>query len=320
MSMDRDARVNRMVGLFVVLALSGLAASILSLSAEGGFFEARYRVKARFHNVLGLLPGAPVWLGGKQVGRVDRVSLEPVDAERPVLVVLEVNESVRDRIRADSVATIGTIGLLGDCYVEVSFGSAAARVLAEGDEIQTRDPANVTALMAEGRSALASIHELSGSLNEVVKTFAENDGTERTLKALGAVSDIMIETREGSGLIHSLIFEPYDGTGVDHLSASLAGVEEIVREIRSGDGLVHRLIYEPFDDQRVLEGLSATTASLQRILDKIEKGEGTLGLLVNDPTVFEDLQSVLGGARRSRLLRSMIRMSVDEQAKDPGEP
>ena len=318
--MDRDARVNRMVGLFVVLALSGLAASILSLSAEGGFFEARYRVKARFHNVLGLLPGAPVWLGGKQVGRVDRVSLEPVDAERPVLVVLEVNESVRDRIRADSVATIGTIGLLGDCYVEVSFGSAAARVLAEGDEIETRDPANVTALMAEGRSALASIHELSASLNEVVKTFAENDGAERTLKALGAVSDIMIETREGSGLIHSLIFEPYDGTGVDHLSASLAGVEEIVREIRSGDGLVHRLIYEPFDDQRVLEGLSATTASLQRILDKIEKGEGTLGLLVNDPTVFEDLQSVLGGARRSRLLRSMIRMSVDEQAKDPGEP
>lgn len=320
MSMDRDARINRRVGLFVALALAGLAASILSLSAEGGFFEARYRVKARFHNVLGLLPGAPVWLGGKQVGRVDRVSLEPVDAERPVLVVLEVNESVRDRIRADSVATIGTIGLLGDSYVEVSFGSAAARVLAEGDAIETRDPANVTALMAEGRSALASIHELSGSLNEVVKTFAKNDGAERTLKALGAVSDIMIATREGSGLIHSLIFEPYDGTGVEHLSGSLAGVEEIVREIRSGDGLVHRLIYEPFDDHRVLEDLSATTASLQRILDKIEKGEGTLGLLVNDPTVFEDLQIVLGGARRSRLLRSMIRMSVDENAKTPGEP
>ena len=121
-------------------------------------------------------------------------------------------------------------------------------------------------------------------------------------------------------MIHSLIFEPYDATGVDHLSGSLAGVDEIIREIRSGDGLVHRLIYEPFDDHRVLEDFSATTASLQRILDKIEKGEGTLGLLVNDPTVFEDLQSVLGGARRSRLLRSMIRMSVDEKAREPSEP
>lgn len=320
MSTDRDASLNRIVGLFVVLALAALALSILSLSAEGGFFEARYRVRAHFHNVLGLVPGAPVWLGGKQVGRVAGVSLEPVGTERPVLVVLALNETVRDRIRSDSVATIGTIGLLGDSYVEVSFGSAAARALADGEEIETRDPANVTALMAEGRSALASIHELSGSLNSVVKTFADNDGAARTLKALDAVSDIMIETREGSGLIHSLIFEPYDGRGLDGLGTSLAGVDAIVKQIQTGDGLLHRVIYEPFDDHRIVADLSATTASLQRILDKIEKGEGTLGLLVNDPTVFEDLQRVLGGARRSRLLRSLIRRSLDESPKAADEP
>lgn len=123
-----------------------------------------------------------------------------------------------------------------------------------------------------------------------------------------------------NGLAKTLVFEPYDGTGVDELRASLAGVEAIVTEIRAGDGLLHRPIYEPFEDHRVVEDLSATTASLQRILDKIEKGEGTLGLLSNDPTVFEDLQTVLGSARRSRLLRSMIRMSVDENAKAAGEP
>ena len=150
--MDREARIDRTVGLFVVLALAALAVSILSLSAEGGFFEPRYRLEARFHNVLGLLPGAPVWLGGKQVGRVERVSLEPLDAERPVLVVMQINRSVQDRIRSDSIATIGTIGLLGDAYVEVGFGTVTASALAEGDEIETRDPANVTALMAEGRA------------------------------------------------------------------------------------------------------------------------------------------------------------------------
>ncbi len=320
MTMDRDARINRAVGLFVVLALAGLAAGILSLSAEGGLFESRYRVKARFHNVLGLLPGAPVWLGGKQVGRVERISFEPIEAERPVLVVMSVNESVQDRIRADSVATIGTIGLLGDSYVEVSFGSPAARRLEAGDEITTRDPANVTALMAEGRSALASINALSGSLNEVVKTFAENKGAERAVLALEAVSDIMIETREGSGLIHSLIFEPYDGTGLDELSASLAGVEEIVNEIRTGEGLLHDLIYEPVDDRRVFTDLAATTSSLQRILAKVEQGEGTLGLLVNDPTVFENLQRLLGEARRSRVLRALIRMSQrDDDERPPAD-
>jgi phospholipid/cholesterol/gamma-HCH transport system substrate-binding protein len=321
MTMDRDARINRAVGLFVVLALCGLAAGILSLSAEGGLFEPRYRVKARFNNVLGLLPGAPVWLGGKQVGRVEKIRFEPVEAERPVLVVLEVNESVQDRIRADSIATIGTIGLLGDAYVEVSFGTPAAARLESDEEIATRDPANVTALMAEGRSALASIHALSGSLNEVVKTFAENKGAERAVLALEAVSDIMIETREGSGLIHSLIFEPYDGTGLDELSASLAGVEEIVNEIRTGEGLLHDLIYEPVDDRRVWQDLAASTSSLQRILETVEQGDGTLGLLVNDPTVFESLQGLLGEARRSRVLRSLIRMSLDDaDERPPADP
>lgn len=318
--MDRDARIDRTVGLFVLLALVALAISILSLSAEGGFFEKRYRVQARFHNVLGLLPGAPVWLGGKQVGRVDRVSFEALDAERPVLVVLQVNASVQDRIRADSVATIGTIGLLGDSYVEISFGTAAARVLADGDEVETRDPANVTALMAEGRSALASIHALSGSLNQVVKTFAENKGAERAVLAIQAMSDIMIETREGSGLIHSLIFDPYEGTELDEISAALAGVEEIVSEIRQGEGLLHRLIYEPVDDHRIVEDLSASSASLQRILDKVERGDGTLGLLVNDPTVYEELQSVLGGARRSRLLRALIQLSAEAAGSEPAGP
>ena len=319
--MARDARSNRPVGLFVVLALCGLAAGILSLSAEGGFFEARYRVKARFQNVLGLLPGAPVWLGGKEVGRVERISFEPVDAERPVLVLLAVQESVQDRIRADSVATIGTIGLLGDAYVEISFGTAAAPMLVAGDELATRDPANVTALMSEGRSALASIHALSGSLNAVVKTFAENRGAERAVLALEAVSDIMIETREGSGLIHSLIFEPYDGTGLDEISASLAGVEEIVNEIRTGEGLLHDLIYEPVDDRRVWQDLAESTSSLQRILAKVEQGDGTLGLLVNDPTVFENLQQLLGEARRSRVLRTLIRMSRgDADDRPPAEP
>jgi phospholipid/cholesterol/gamma-HCH transport system substrate-binding protein len=263
------------------------------------------------------LPGAPVWLGGKQVGRVEKIRFEPVEAERPVLVVMEIHESVQERIRADSIATIGTIGLLGDAYVEISFGTPAARRLEAGDEVDSRDPANVTALMAEGRSALASIHALSGSLNEVVKTFAERKGAERAVVALEAVSDIMIETREGSGLIHSLIFEPYDGTGLDELSASLAGVEEIVDEIRTGEGLLHDLIYEPVDDRRVWQDLAATTASLQRILEKVEHGDGTLGLLVNDPTVFENLQHLLGEARRSRVLRSLIRMSVDDADDRP---
>ncbi len=53
--------------------------------------------------------------------------------------------------------------------------------------------------------------------------------------------------------------------------------------------------------------LQATLANLRAITDKINEGEGTLGALIVDPTLYERLSSILDGASRSFLLRSMIR-------------
>jgi phospholipid/cholesterol/gamma-HCH transport system substrate-binding protein len=44
----------------------------------------------------------------------------------------------------------------------------------------------------------------------------------------------------------------------------------------------------------------------------VDRGEGTIGLLVNDPTLYEDLKLLVGGARRSAVVRTMIRMSSDD--------
>ena len=318
--MERDARINLTVGAFVLTALLALAFGILSLSAESGLFTAQYRLTAHFANVLGLLPGAPVWLGGKEVGRVERIAFEPMTAEKPVLVVLRINEDVQDRIRDDSVASIGTIGLLGDSYVEISFGSDGASVLLEGHEIETADPVNVGALMSEGRSALESISDLTGSLNAVVRTFDEKKGAERAVDAMEAVSEMMIEMREGSGLIHSLIFDPYEGDLEEiarGVARTLAGIDALLAEVRTGDGVLNALIYAPLEEQSIIEEARAATETLNRILEKVESGEGTLGLLLNDPTVFDDLKVLLGGAQRSRLMRSMIKMAVDPDAKAP---
>jgi phospholipid/cholesterol/gamma-HCH transport system substrate-binding protein len=316
--MERDARVNLTVGAFVLTAFVALAIGILSLGAESGFFQSQYRLTGNFKNVLGLLPGAPVWLGGKEVGRVEQIRFQQMTSEEPVRVVLRVNEDVQDRIRDDSVASIGTIGLLGDSYVEISFGSPGAAVLRDGDEIDTTDPANVGALMSAGRDALASINELTGSLNAVVETFSENQGAERAVDAIAALSDIMIETREGSGLVHSLVFEPYGGDLGSGLESSLENLDAILSEVRTGDGLLHQLIFAPVGDDSIVSETRAATASLNRILSGLEAGEGTLGLLLKDPTVFEDLKVLLGGAQRSSLMRSMIRMAVEQgEEKEP---
>ena len=42
-------------------------------------------------------------------------------------------------------------------------------------------------------------------------------------------------------------------------------------------------------------------------------GEGTLGGLISDPTVYEDLRQVLGNVKRNRVLRALVRFSVNNR-------
>lgn len=58
--------------------------------------------------------------------------------------------------------------------------------------------------------------------------------------------------------------------------------------------------------------LGDSVKHLDSILAKIDRGEGTLGALVNDPTLFEDVKDLMGGAKRSSILKYFIREFVDE--------
>lgn len=51
---------------------------------------------------------------------------------------------------------------------------------------------------------------------------------------------------------------------------------------------------------------------LRSIMAKIDTGQGTLGALVNDPSLYDDLKALLGGANRNKVLKYFIRKSVEE--------
>jgi phospholipid/cholesterol/gamma-HCH transport system substrate-binding protein len=61
---------------------------------------------------------------------------------------------------------------------------------------------------------------------------------------------------------------------------------------------------------------------LKAITGTIRSGEGTLGALVNDPSVYDDLRTILGNLKRNRILRELVRMTVtnDGELQKAGKP
>ena len=307
--MDRDRRLSLVVGVFALASLLLLGVAILSLSSQEGVFRPRYRLVGYYDNVGGLISGAAVRLAGTRVGRVESVGFaERPDGTPAVRVVLQVDREVQERIRQDSVAAIATVGLLGDQMVEISMGTEAARPLADGEEIRTLSPFDLNVMVSQGSQALESISSLARNLDAVVGDFRVGLGERKVASTFDSVADIVREVRQGDGLLHRLIYEPYQGGAVEKLEGSLASLDGILREVAQGDGLLHSLIYDDPREQHVVREALEAGARLNSILGKIDRGEGTLGLLLNDPTLYEEVKLLVGGANRSTLVRSLVNL------------
>jgi phospholipid/cholesterol/gamma-HCH transport system substrate-binding protein len=128
-----------MVGLFVLLGIAG--ALFLSLKAANlaSFGERKgYSVSAKFDNIGGLKPRAPVRSAGVTIGRVQTIRLDPKTFQG--VVTMEINNDVR--FPKDSSAKILTSGLLGDLYIGMEPG-ADEKELAAGDVIRQTQSAVV---------------------------------------------------------------------------------------------------------------------------------------------------------------------------------
>lgn len=307
-------RQSLIVGSFVIASLTVGALAVLFLGARGGILNPRYRLVTYFDDVQGLVPGAPVRLAGRDIGAVQAVSFAPLAGGLPpVRVILQVNEAVQDRVRSDSVARIATIGLLGDKYVEISMGTPVGQVLQDGEELASISPLDLGMAVTRGTEAIDNIATLAENVNRVVDEFGAAMGGKKIAEATGSLTAIISEIQEGDGLLHGLIYDSYEGGGVESVERSLASLADILDQITNGDGTLHALIYGGSEDGDVLQQALAATIRLNSILAKIDAGDGTLGLLVNDPGLYGDLQELVGGAQRSLVVRSLIRLSTDNE-------
>jgi len=149
--MSRAARL----GAFIVATLAILAGGIFIIGSKQYIFNSTYQLKAQFDNVVGLDDGADVRLGGVHRGTVHSIVLPHKPGEK-VTVVMDLAKATHEIIKQDSVATIETEGLLGNQYMAITFGSAAAADVRDGDTIASQPPLEMTDLLKKTSGILDS--------------------------------------------------------------------------------------------------------------------------------------------------------------------
>ncbi|BDB25718.1 outer membrane lipid asymmetry maintenance protein MlaD [Cupriavidus sp. TA19] len=119
------------VGLFVAAGFVALLFLALKAGNMSAFtFQDTYSVQARFDNIGGLKPRAPVKSAGVVVGRVAAIRFD----DKTYQATVEMNLEKRYQFPKDTSAKILTSGLLGEQYLGLEAGGDTA-MLADGARI-----------------------------------------------------------------------------------------------------------------------------------------------------------------------------------------
>ena len=127
----RKSAIDVWVGIFVAIGL--LAALFLALKVgnmNAVSFQPTYTITARFDNIGGLKPRAPVTSAGVVVGRIADIRFDDTTYQATVTMTLERSY----QFPKDSAAKILTSGLLGEQYVGLEAGGSD-QMLAQGNMI-----------------------------------------------------------------------------------------------------------------------------------------------------------------------------------------
>ncbi len=297
------------VGILTIVALAVLAGGLFLVGDRDNLFARKTRYKIRFESVAGLATGNPVQLNGVTVGDVVEIVLPEGIEEKLLTIWIAVDQRYRDRIRADSLARIKTLGLLGDKYVEISSGSPQAERIAPGGEIATAPATDVDRLLASGEDVVANVEAISFSLRNILGRMEAGEGLLGELLTSGETTDRVrgslvgslesLETisgklERGEGALGTLIHDP---SLAQRLEGSLARLEGVLGALDDGEGLAAGLLHDAELRRQVADTVASLGTTAERLADFTAElgadGDGLIAKLATDPEFAEQVSREL---------------------------
>ena len=141
------------------------------------------------------------------------------------------------------------------------------------------------------------------------------------MEALGRGAD---KPGAGEGLLTTLLFDPEYKPVAQDVQVVAKNLRDVSEKLAHGQGLLGSLLTSDGDGDGGLGPAAAdfkvAMANLRAVTERLKDGQGTIGALLEDPTVYENLVQVLDGAKRSYLLRALIRSSIGAGTAAGAEP
>ena len=228
------------VAAFVLLGIILFGAGLFLIGDQHKAFSHQMNLYTELANVNGLTPGAHVRVSGYDAGQVTHIEIpgKPSDKFR---LRMHIDDKLKTLIRADSVVTVETDGLVGDKFLLVHSGTDGASPVVDGSTLPGKEPVELSAIL----------QKVSGTVDQADATIGDVrgrlDGTlDAITRTVNNTNGVVTGIRQGHGPIGALLTDQQitdDMKGAvantRQATANLAGVsvqaKQMVTDLQSRD-------------------------------------------------------------------------------------
>ncbi|MFM8914637.1 MAG: MlaD family protein [Flammeovirgaceae bacterium] len=283
---------NIKLGAFTFAGLAFIIVMLYMIGSSRNLFSSNFEVMARFRTVNGLMAGNNVRVSGIDVGTVKRI--EFVD-DTSVLVVMVIEKKVRKFIKKNSVASVGTDGLIGSKLVNITLVPQAASPIESGDMLVSQRP-------IEGDEMLRTLNTTNLNLAKITEDMKL---ITRKLNSNNSLWSILKDTVVAINLKQTVLNARIATSKIDGASSDL---QQMIESAQQGEGLLGTLLVDTtlsrslkvaVEDVSITgKHLKSASENLKSLSSKINSKDGALNLVLADTAFRNRIKSSMDNIDR----------------------
>lgn len=284
------------VGFFMLLGLVAICAMVVYFGRFGDGLTKFYNLRIEYPNASGLFAGADVLLAGAKVGKVQEGPYV-LPSMRGVYVILNIREGVQ--IPEGSAFTIGSSGLLGDSFVDITMPPKL-----DIEKFQPIAPGSTVI----GRKDAGGIAELAGQGGELI------DDLRATVKHIDTVvtrlnSEVL--SKESIATVNETLAN-LRTSSADFTTASkkldivVSDASDAMKKVSEAVGHITVTADKSTDTlaatKAAAESFEKTMTEIRLLVRDARNGKGPLGTLISDRAMAENLRALVANLRAHGIL------------------
>jgi len=295
------------VGAFVLGGLVLFTIGLFMIGDRQMAFAKKFVVYTEFTKITGLQPGAVVRVLGAKAGTITQI-LPPDTPSAKFRVRLELAESLHQLVRADSIATIETEGLVGGSYLGIGTGTDAAPPVAPESTIAGKEPFEISDLMQQMGDTItkvnATLDDMKGDVQDAVIAVGDTMGNANAL-IVGVTDDVKSMAASGARF----------GNDASHIVAGVRNGEGLFGKLMTDDELYRRATAIAQQTEETATNAKQVLALAKASLESFQAKDGPVqGMTANVKQTMDGARAAMTGfaenmeaMKRNFLLRGFFR-------------